>query len=99
MHDSKARYGDKFLSEYEEEKCADIQENRNQEGQSVGDVIEPAEFLEYQRQAETEQNQSNEQVVDAVFEKRTECLLFQGFGVELFHFLIGSIEYPALSHS
>ena len=86
MSDPQAGRGDIFLSEYEEEECTDIQEERNQEGHFVSDVVEPAEFIEYQRQAETKQDQSQEQVVDAVSEKGTECLFFERFGVELFHF-------------
>ncbi len=92
MCDSQAGYGDVFLAKHEEEECADIQDERNQEGHGDGFVIHPAEFIEYQRQAETEQDQSQEQVVDAVFEKGPKRLLFQGFDVKLFHF-----EPPSLN--
>ncbi|MBA7690987.1 hypothetical protein ES703_99525 [subsurface metagenome] len=86
MSDPQSRRGDIFLSKYEEEECTDIQDERNQEGHGGGFVVDPAEFIEYPRQAEAEQDQSQEQVVDAVSEKGTECLFFQGFDVNLFHF-------------
>ena len=86
MSDPQSRRGDIFLSKYEEEECTDIQDERNQEGHGGGFVVEPAKFIEYQRQAETEQDQSQEQVVDAVSEKGTECLFFERLDVKLFHF-------------
>lgn len=77
MSNAQARYSDVFLSEYEEEECADIQDDRNQKGHGDGLVIDPAQFIEYKRQAETEQNQSHEQVVYPIPEKGPECFFLQ----------------------
>jgi len=81
MGDPQAGHGDVFLSKHEEEECADIHDEWDQEGHGDGFVIYPAEFIEYQRQAETEQDQSHEQVVDAILVKGAERLFFQSFDV------------------